>query len=105
MLADGGLMLPAQSCMEASGYEITDIEPAVRSAYSVDDVLYPGYANVSSQVLYYNKAHWVEAGLDPAAPPQTLEEIYEQAQQAQGGRSLRKSRWPSRSAPPSSRTG
>jgi len=79
VLADGGLILPAQSCMEASGYEITDIEPAVRSAYSVDDVLYPGYANVTSQVLYYNKAHWVEAGLDPASPPQTLQEIYEQA--------------------------
>jgi sn-glycerol 3-phosphate transport system substrate-binding protein len=79
VLADGGLILPAQSCMEASDYEITDIEPAVRSAYSVDGVLYPGYANVSSQVLYYNKAHWVEAGLDPAAPPKTLEEIYEQA--------------------------
>ena len=79
VLADGGLILPAQSCMEAVHYEITDIEPAVRSAYSVDGVLYPGYANVSSQVLYYNKAHWVDAGLDPAAPPQTLEEIDEQA--------------------------
>jgi sn-glycerol 3-phosphate transport system substrate-binding protein len=79
VLADGGLILPAQSCMEAADYQITDIEPAVRSAFSVNGVLYPGYANVSSQVLYYNKAHWVEAGLDPAAPPQTLEEIYDQA--------------------------
>jgi sn-glycerol 3-phosphate transport system substrate-binding protein len=79
VLADGGLILPAQSCMEAAGYDITNIEPAVRSAYSVGGVLYPGYANVSSQVLYYNKAHWVKAGLDPTAPPKTLEEIYEQA--------------------------
>ena len=79
VLADGGLILPAESCMEAAGYDITNIEPAVRSAYSVGGVLYPGYANVSSQVLYYNKAHWVKAGLDPTAPPKTLEEIYEQA--------------------------
>jgi sn-glycerol 3-phosphate transport system substrate-binding protein len=79
VLADGGLILPAQSCMEAAGYDITNIEPAVRSAYSVGGVLYAGYANVSSQVLYYNKAHWVKAGLDPTAPPKTLEEIYEQA--------------------------
>ena len=79
VLADGGLILPAEACMKAAGYEITDIEPAVRSAYSVGGVLYPGYANVSWQVLYYNKANRVEAGLDPAAPPQTLEEIYEQA--------------------------
>jgi sn-glycerol 3-phosphate transport system substrate-binding protein len=79
VLADGGLILPAQSCMEAAGYDITNIEPAVRSAYSVGGVLYAGYANVSSQVLYYNKAHWVKAGLDPTAPPKTLEEIYEHA--------------------------
>jgi sn-glycerol 3-phosphate transport system substrate-binding protein len=79
VLADGGLILPAQSCMEAADYDITNIEPAVRSAYSAGGVLYAGYANVSSQVLYYNKAHWVKAGLDPAAPPKTLEEIYEQA--------------------------
>jgi sn-glycerol 3-phosphate transport system substrate-binding protein len=78
-VADGGLVLPAQACMEAAGYDITNIEPAVRSAYSVDEVLYPGYMNVTSQVLYYNKAHWVEAGLDPEAPPQTLEEVYSQA--------------------------
>jgi sn-glycerol 3-phosphate transport system substrate-binding protein len=79
VLVDGGLILPAESCMEAAGYDITNIEPAVRSAYSVGGILYPGYANVSSQVLYYNKAHWVKAGLDPAAPPKTLEEIYEAA--------------------------
>jgi sn-glycerol 3-phosphate transport system substrate-binding protein len=79
-LADGGLVLPAEACMEASGYEITDIEPVIRSVFSVDDVFYPGYANVSSQVLYYNKAHWVKAGLDPEAPPTNMEEVREQAQ-------------------------
>jgi sn-glycerol 3-phosphate transport system substrate-binding protein len=78
-LADSGLVLPAEACMEAAGYDLTQIEPAVRSAYSIDDVLYPGYMNVTSQVLYYNKAHWVKAGLDPDAPPRTLDEIYEQA--------------------------
>jgi sn-glycerol 3-phosphate transport system substrate-binding protein len=78
-LADSGLVLPAQACMEAGGYDITEIEPAVRSAYSVGDVLYPGYMNVTSQVLYYNKAHWLKAGLDPEAPPETLEQVYEQA--------------------------
>jgi sn-glycerol 3-phosphate transport system substrate-binding protein len=78
-LADSRLILPAQACMEAGGYDITQIEEAVVSAVSVGDVMYPGYVNVSSQVLYYNKAHWVEAGLDPADPPQTLEEVREQA--------------------------
>jgi sn-glycerol 3-phosphate transport system substrate-binding protein len=79
VIADSGLMLPAQSCMEADGYDLTDIEPAVRSAFSVNDVLYPGYMNVSSQILFYNKAHWVRAGLDPNDPPGTLQEVYEAA--------------------------
>jgi sn-glycerol 3-phosphate transport system substrate-binding protein len=78
-VADGGLVLPAQACMEAADYDLTDIEPAVRSTHSVGGVLYPGYINVTSQVLYYNKAHWVRAGLDPEAPPRTLDEVYEQA--------------------------
>jgi sn-glycerol 3-phosphate transport system substrate-binding protein len=78
-IARGGLMLPAEACMEAADYDITNIEPAVRAAFSVNDVLYPGYMNVSSQVLYYNKAHWAKAGLDPEAPPQTLDEVREQA--------------------------
>jgi sn-glycerol 3-phosphate transport system substrate-binding protein len=78
-LVDGGLVLPAQACMEADGYELTDLEPAARAAYTVDDVLYPGYMNVSTPILYYNRAHWVEAGLDPDDPPETLAEVAEQA--------------------------
>jgi sn-glycerol 3-phosphate transport system substrate-binding protein len=79
-LVDDGTVLPAQACMEASGFELTDLEPAARAKYTVDDVLYPGYMNVSTPVLYYNKAHWAQAGLDPDAPPGTLEELREQAQ-------------------------
>ena len=79
VLADSNLILPAQSCMEADGYEMTEIEPAVRSTFSIEDVLYPGYMNVSSQVLFYNKAHWLRAGLDPEDPPATLAEVYEAA--------------------------
>jgi len=78
-MADSGQVLPAQSCMEAADYDLTDIEPAVRSKYSVNDVLLPGYMNVSTPVLYYNKAHWERAGLDPEDPPQTLDELYEAA--------------------------
>jgi sn-glycerol 3-phosphate transport system substrate-binding protein len=35
--------------------------------------------NVSTPVLYYNKSHWQKAGLDPEDPPDTLDELYEQA--------------------------
>jgi sn-glycerol 3-phosphate transport system substrate-binding protein len=80
VMVDSGQVLPAQSCMEAAGYDLTDLEPVARSKYTVGDVLYPGYMNVSTPVLYYNKAHWVKAGLDPNDPPQTLDDIETQAQ-------------------------
>jgi len=78
-MADSGKVLPAEACMEAADYDITDLEPAVRSKYSVGGVLYPAYMNVSTPVLYYNKAHWERAGLDPSDPPETLEEVWEHA--------------------------
>jgi len=79
VLHDSGLVLPAQSCMEADDYDVTNIKPSVRAAFSVNDVLYPGYMNATSQVLYFNKAHFAKAGLDPNAPPKTLDELYEDA--------------------------
>ena len=99
VMIDGGQVLPAQSCMEAAGYDLTAIEPLVRSKFTVGDVLYPGYMNVATPVLYYNKAHWVKAGLDPGDPPNTLDELYAQAQALQAAGvsekplSFRASRW------------
>jgi sn-glycerol 3-phosphate transport system substrate-binding protein len=78
-VVDQGLAFPAQACMEADGYDITDIEPVVRANYSVDGAFYPGFSLLTSQVLYYNKAHWARAGLDPEDPPETLDELYEAA--------------------------
>lgn len=78
-LVDRGQILPAESCMEASGYDLTNLEAVARSSFSVDGVLYPGYMNVSTPVLYYNKVHFTEAGLDPEDPPETLEELAEVA--------------------------
>jgi sn-glycerol 3-phosphate transport system substrate-binding protein len=78
-LVNGGQLLPAEACMEADGYDLEQIESAVRAQYTVDDVLYPGYMNVSTPVLYYNKSHWAKAGLDPNDPPQTLDEVYDVA--------------------------
>lgn len=74
-MVDKGQVLPAQACMEADDYDPTQITPAARAAYEVDGVLYPGYMNVSTPVLYYNKVHFQKAGLDPNNPPQTLDEI------------------------------
>lgn len=78
-LVDKGQVLPAEACMVADDFDPTKITPAARSAYSVDDVLYPGYMNVSTPILYYNKVHFQKAGLDPENPPKTLKEIEEAA--------------------------
>jgi sn-glycerol 3-phosphate transport system substrate-binding protein len=74
-LVDSHNVLPAQSCMKADGYDLGQIVPAVRAYYTVNDVYWPAYANVSTPVLYYNKAHFQKAGLDPNDPPQTLQEV------------------------------
>jgi sn-glycerol 3-phosphate transport system substrate-binding protein len=82
-LVDRGQLLPAQACMEAEDYDLDALIPAARAAASVDGVLYPGYMNVSSPVLYYNQAHFQAAGLDPDDPPGTLDELEEAARQIQ----------------------
>lgn len=78
-IVDRGQVLPAEACMEAAGYDLTNLEAVARSSFSVDGVLYPGYMNVSTPVLYYNKVHFKEAGLDPEDPPGTIEEMAEVA--------------------------
>lgn len=82
-LVDRGQILPAQSCMEADGFDVTQINAAVRGRYEVDDVLYPAFMNVSTPILYYNKAHFQKAGLDPNDPPGTMEEVEAAARKLQ----------------------
>ncbi|MCB0977266.1 MAG: ABC transporter substrate-binding protein [Acidimicrobiales bacterium] len=74
-LVDKGQVMPAEACMKADGYDVKQIDPVARTSFSVDGVLYPGYMNVSTPVIYYNKIHFKEAGLDPEAPPKTFADI------------------------------
>jgi sn-glycerol 3-phosphate transport system substrate-binding protein len=73
-VVDSGVLLPAEACEEADDFSPGQL-PAVRSYYTVDGVYWPGYTNVSEPILYYNQNHFRRAGLDPASPPQTLEEL------------------------------
>lgn len=76
-VVDSGTVLPAQSCIEADGYDMSDFVPILKSFYAVDGALYPGAFNSSQPILYYNKDRFREAGLDPEDPPQTLAEMQE----------------------------
>ena len=79
-MVDSGTVLPAQSCVEAEGYELTDIDELVRQYYSLDGALWPAAMNVSTPVLFYNRDHFEAAGLDPDTPPATIEEVQAAAQ-------------------------
>jgi len=76
-MIDSNAVLPAESCMLASGYDKRQILASARAGFSADGVLYPGYMNVSSPVIYYNKVHFEKAGLDPDVAPKTLDEVAE----------------------------
>ena len=77
-MIDSQSAIPAQSCIDADpdAGEIYDgLMPAVAKGYSVEDVQWPAAFGVSTPVLYYNKAHFTQAGLDPESPPGNLAEM------------------------------
>lgn len=74
-MADSGVIVPMEACAEADDYDLDRFLPVVRSFYSVDDAVQPMSSNLSDTVLYYNRGHFTEAGLDPDDPPGTLEEM------------------------------
>jgi sn-glycerol 3-phosphate transport system substrate-binding protein len=79
-MADSGTVLPAQSCINAENLNTSDYEKTAVDFYSVGGALYPASANLSTNILYYNVNHFRKAGLDPANPPKTLDEIRQAAE-------------------------
>jgi sn-glycerol 3-phosphate transport system substrate-binding protein len=79
-MADSGVVLPAQSCIDASGYDTSGFLKTARSYYTIDDVLWPVSANLGNVLLYYNRNHFIRAGLDPDHPPTTLIEVRKDAE-------------------------
>jgi sn-glycerol 3-phosphate transport system substrate-binding protein len=79
-MADSGVVLPAQACIDASGYDTGAFVGTARAYYTIDEVLWPVSANLGNILLYYNRNHFVRAGLDPDDPPDTLAEVREYAE-------------------------
>jgi sn-glycerol 3-phosphate transport system substrate-binding protein len=75
VLADSESFVPMAACVEAGGYDISSLLPAAVNAYSTEGVQWSMPFNMSNPVLYYDKTDFVKAGLDPAAPPRSLEEL------------------------------
>jgi sn-glycerol 3-phosphate transport system substrate-binding protein len=79
-LADSGTIVAGGDCAEADGYtEFDDFLPVVKDFYTVDGVQQPSSFNVSTVLLYYNREHFEQAGLDPDSPPETMDEVAEAA--------------------------
>jgi sn-glycerol 3-phosphate transport system substrate-binding protein len=76
-MIDSETVVPAQACIDAIGYDTSDHLPAVLAAFTVEDVLWPMPFNISTPILYYSTNRFEASGLDPADPPQTLDELLE----------------------------
>jgi sn-glycerol 3-phosphate transport system substrate-binding protein len=77
-MSDSSVILPAGDCLAAdkdAAKQMDGLLPAVKAAYTVNNVLLPASMNVSTVMLYINKDHFTKAGLDPSKPPTTLAEL------------------------------
>jgi sn-glycerol 3-phosphate transport system substrate-binding protein len=99
-MIDTRAALPAQACVRADKYDLSDHLKRVVDYYSVKGQLWPMPFNVSNPVLYYNKKAFQAAGLDPNNPPKTLDEVKAAARKLkdsgavdQAGFGLKLDRW------------
>ena len=80
LMIDSQTVLPAAACVAADDYDTSDHIARVVSYYTVQDVLWPMPFNVSNPIVYYDKALFEKAGLDPEEPPRTLDDLRADAQ-------------------------
>src|SRR5713101_9382670 len=78
-MVDTGTVLPAGVCAKADKYSFSDYQPRVISYFTIKGALYAMPFNTSSAILYYNKKAFSAAGLDPARPPTTFDELRQDA--------------------------
>ncbi len=77
-LVDSGVVVAAGDCIAAepdAAARYETLAPFVRATYTVDGVLWPAAFGVAAPVLYFNRAHLEQAGLDPDDAPSDLDEV------------------------------
>ena len=77
VMLDSKSTVPIAACIAADNYDTSDFAKALFGQYSVGGVLVTMPFQLSNPVLYYNKAAFRRAGLDPEKPPTTLAEVLE----------------------------
>ncbi|WP_194410808.1 ABC transporter substrate-binding protein [Microbacterium cremeum] len=73
--ADEGLFMPVDDFYEDAANETDAITPAAVEASIYDGANYGVPVNYAPMMMYYNKALFTAAGLDPEAPPTTWDEF------------------------------
>ncbi len=79
-MIDSQSVMPVQACVDADHYDLTKLLPRATAYFSFDKVLYGMPWSLSNPILWYNKAAFTKAGLDPNKPPQTLEQVKQYSQ-------------------------
>jgi sn-glycerol 3-phosphate transport system substrate-binding protein len=80
-MADSGSVIPVDACIQSDHFDTAPFVPRVLLAYRTGGVQWSMPFNVSDPVLYFNKPMFVKAGLDPDAPPVSLEQLRAVSQQ------------------------
>lgn len=97
-LVDTQTVLPVQACIDETDFAADDFVPRTLEYYSLDDVQWGLPFNVSNPVLYYDRAAFTAAGLDPDQPPATFDEVRSAAEKIKAagyttGMSLKVDSW------------
>jgi sn-glycerol 3-phosphate transport system substrate-binding protein len=77
IMLDSESTVPIASCIAADDYDTSDFVDPLLEQYAIGGELVTWPFQLSNPVLYYNKAAFTRAGLDPEAPPSTLDEVLE----------------------------
>ena len=79
-MIDSETIVPVEDCIVASGYDLSDYSNRLLDQYRVDGRLITMPFQLANPVLYYDGNDFVAAGLDPADPPTTLDQLEETSQ-------------------------
>ncbi len=80
-IIDTDSVIPVGACIQTAEYDTAVFQQSTLNTYSSQGVQWAMPFNVSTPVLYYNKARFRAAGLDPERSPQTLQELRDFSQQ------------------------
>ncbi len=74
-MIDSKAIEPMQTFIDADKYDLSQFEQPILNYYTVDKKLNAMPFNTSNPILYYNKDAFKAAGLDPAKPPRTWDDV------------------------------